>query len=245
MKFRIVPYKPGSSSAKLLARNLTPFVGHYVLSGRPRRRYINILWGKGISVPNSPQSHEAIAIARNKLSTFKVLEEDGINIPLFTTDRQVAEEWIEDGETVFARHTLTSCGGLGIDICQENPLPNAPLYVKYIKKKKEFRVHVLNEAAIDVQQKKHRRATDFNSMIRNHQNGWVFCRQDIIEPEGLRDIAIKAVNSVGLLFGAVDIIYNERQNKLYVLEINTAPGLTETTARKYAQSLSEYINEQG
>ena len=38
-------------------------------------------------------------------------------------------------------------------------------------------------------------------------------------------------------FGAVDIIFNERENKAYVLEINSAPGLEGSTIQDYATML--------
>ena len=47
--------------------------------------------------------------------------------------------------------------------------------------------------------------------------------------------------AVGLKFGAVDLIWNELENKSYVLEINTAPGLTGATLEKYAQAIVKDI----
>ena len=38
----------------------------------------------------------------------------------------------------------------------------------------------------------------------------------------------------GLTFGAIDVIWNEHQQKAFVLEINTAPGIEGTTVEKYA-----------
>ncbi|MNY63636.1 hypothetical protein D3C86_2006230 [compost metagenome] len=45
-----------------------------------------------------------------------------------------------------------------------------------------------------------------------------------------------AVNAIGLTFGAVDVIWNEYRHQAYVLEVNTAPGLTGTTLEKYAEA---------
>lgn len=237
MKLRIVPYKRGSASALMLARELSNHVGYRVLSGRPLRTHKNILWGNTTIVNNSPQPANAISIAQNKLTTFNSLKLKGVSIPEFTTDKAKAVEWIMAGQIVFARQELSSYGGRGIVVCQELPLPNAPLYVKYVKSNHEFRVHVVNGAVIDIQEKRRRNETEANPFIRNLDNGWVFCRQNIIEPTLLRDTAVKAVKAVGLLFGAVDILYNSDYNTIYVLEINTAPGLSDTTAKKYATSL--------
>lgn len=239
MKVRIVPYKRGSASAKLLAKTLSDKIGSPVLAGLPSRYHTNILWGYRSGVSTNLQPSYNIGTATNKLATFNRLKEAEVSIPDFTTNKTEAEKWIEEGITVFARQQINSSGGKGIVVCTELPLPPAPLYVKYIKKLQEFRVHVFNGAVIDVQEKRRKSLAtiEANEFIRNHDNGWVFCRENIREPETLRETSIKAVQALGLLFGAVDIIYNRYHNKVYVLEVNTAPGLTDTTAHKYAESI--------
>ena len=121
------------------------------------------------------------------------------------------------------------------------------LYTKYKKKKKEFRVHVFRGAVVDVAEKRRRnkaaRPEHFDGYIRNHGNGWVFCRDDITRPADLDQLAVAAVRALGLDFGAVDIIWNERDNKSYVLEVNTAPGLEGTTLEKYKNAILGWINE--
>lgn len=238
MKIRVVPYKRGSSSAKLLAKTLSEKTGEAVLSGKPSTYCTNILWGYSNGVSTHLQSAYSIGIATNKLATFNALKNAKISIPDFTTSKSEAETWVQAGHTVFARQEISSSGGKGIIICSELPLADVPLYVKYIKKYQEFRVHVFNEEVIDVQEKRRKSIVEaHNDFIRNHDNGWVFCRQGIYEPTGLRETSINAVKALGLLFGAVDIIYNRYHNQVYVLEINTAPGLTDTTAHKYADSI--------
>ena len=112
----------------------------------------------------------------------------------------------------------------------------------YKKKKHEYRVHVFNGEVIDITQKKKRKGAEFlDTKIRNHKNGWVYAREDITEPEDLRQQAARAMYAVGLKFGAVDLIWNELENKSYVLEINTAPGLTGATLEKYAQAIVKDI----
>lgn len=54
--------------------------------------------------------------------------------------------------------------------------------------------------------------------------------------------AIKAVNALGLDFGAVDIVTEKNTGIPYVLEVNTAPGNEGTTTQKYVDSIIEYIN---
>lgn len=192
-------------------------------------------------------SFAAVRVAGNKLSTFRVLEgKDGIRIPVFTTDRSVAAGWLRDGIVVVCRTNLRGHSGAGIVLANsEDQLVSAPLYVQYVKKQKEFRVHVAFGEVIDVQEKRKRSELpeDFsvNFQVRNHQTGWVYCREDIIEPTGLRDMACLCTASLGLDFGACDLIWNEKRNECYVLEVNTAPGLEGSTVDKYAQVFTEKL----
>lgn len=190
-------------------------------------------WSKNFIPLNTPYK---VAKAVNKLHTFKALQ-GKCNIPEWTTHKgKVTKEglWV-------ARTKLTGFGGEGIilfDPKEELP-PDAPLYVQYKKKKKEFRVHVFKGEVIDVTQKKKRKDFDgeINTKIRNYGNGWVYCREDIVEPEDLRAQAILAVNTLGLDFGAVDCIFNEKEQKTYILECNTAPGLEGTTIEAYKNAI--------
>lgn len=250
--FRIVPYKTASESAKLLAKKLTELGGKRVISGPPSYDHRNILWGNSKIVMETLQPTASISIALNKLSTFNKLREANVSIPEFTTVKATAESWIRNGIPVVARTILNGAEGRGIVVCKTLPLVNAPLYVKLINKEKEFRVHVFNGVAIDIQEKRRRNGarnpdgTKPDGIIRNIDNNWVFCRNNIVEPPGLRELGVQAVQAVGLLFGAVDIILQSTgRNRigaragttLYALEINTAPGLCESTATKYAEAI--------
>lgn len=195
---------------------------------------------------NSP---DAVKVAGNKLSCFNLLNNvEGIRIPEYTTDREEANGWLSSGNVVVCRATLTGHSGEGITVVSPEDvtteLPTVPLYVKYVKKLKEFRVHVGNGAVFDVQEKRRNSQYDgeVNNLVRNHQNGWVYCREDIEEPTELRQMAVDAVRTLGLDFGAVDIIWNRHYNQCFVLEVNTAAGLEGTTLENYTNLFMEYIN---
>src|SRR5690606_11027529 len=103
-----------------------------------------------------------------------------------TGERGVAEEWCREGCIVVCRQRLSTHSGEGIVIAaRPEELVDASLYVSYIKKKKEFRVHVAFGKVIDIQEKRRRRDYDGepNFAVRNHHTGWVYCREDIEEPE--------------------------------------------------------------
>lgn len=183
-----------------------------------------------------------VKVAGNKLSTFNVLSTDvgEVSIPEYTTEYDKAVEWVTEGKVVVCRTKLNGHSGAGIVLAarEEDIVRDCPLYVKYIKKAKEFRVHVAFGDVIDVQAKRqrtdHEGTTDF--AIRNHQNGWVYCREGIEEPADLREQAKRAILTLGLDFGAVDIIYNQHYNQCYVLEVNTAPGLEGTSVEIYTNA---------
>jgi glutathione synthase/RimK-type ligase-like ATP-grasp enzyme len=185
-------------------------------------------------------------VAGNKLRAFQAFQQAGLAIPDFTTDRQTAASWVADGTMVVCRTILNGHSGRGIVIASSpEQLVTAPLYVKYKKKRKEFRVHVFNGSVIDVAEKRKRttNATDslFVGHVRNLSNGWVFCRDSIIRPADMEGLAIAACRATGLDFGAVDIIWNEKENKCYLLEVNTAPGLQGTTLANYVDAIFNWV----
>jgi glutathione synthase/RimK-type ligase-like ATP-grasp enzyme len=92
--------------------------------------------------------------------------------------------------------------------------------------------------------RRERRPDEFDGYIRNHSNGWIFASNDVVEPADLRPLATAACNSLGMDFGAVDIIWNERDNKCYLLEVNSAPGLEGITLMKYTQAIYNWIRRQ-
>jgi glutathione synthase/RimK-type ligase-like ATP-grasp enzyme len=184
---------------------------------------------------NSGQLVRTIA---NKLTAFDAFSSANVPIPAYARRK---EDVTWQGLTV-VRHKLTGHSGEGIELCDASDLPDAPLYVRYIKKEDEYRIHVGRNGdtsirVIAVQRKARRKDTpdaNVNWKVRNHQNGFVFVRHDVSAPERVIAAAIDALACSGLDFGAVDVIYNRKEGKAYVLEINTAPGLEGQTIADYA-----------
>ncbi len=254
---KLYPYLPASESAKALAQALgvrrLKHHGPQIRAGFRRdsqqagRGRLIINWGatnaprlEGYAgtIINKPAD---VAKASNKLTAFNILQGCNVSIPEFTTDKTIAQEWTTEGNTVYCRTVLSGHSGVGIVIgTNTENIADAPLYTKNVKAKYEFRVHVMNGKIIDFQQKKKRQGFEGGvSGIRNHANGWVFCREGVVLPQEAEKQAIKAVEALGLDFGAVDIGYNERHNKAYVYEVNTAPGLEGTSLAKYTKAIKE------
>jgi glutathione synthase/RimK-type ligase-like ATP-grasp enzyme len=131
--------------------------------------------------------------------------------------------------------------GQGIETVSEGELPDAPLYTKRAKRKAEYRVHVLRGTIIDIQQKKRRNGSDRGALVWNHGTGYVYCREGVECPDNVKNTAILAVASLGLDFGAVDMILS-KQDEALVLEVNTAPGLVGTTISKYKEAFNGVLS---
>lgn len=174
----------------------------------------------------------------DKIKQFQAFHAGGVQAPQFALSLKDAAAL--DSKQVVVRSLIDSSEGKGITIQNKDELNiHAPLYTAYIPKKKEFRVHVFNNEVIDIQEKRKRRVNgelqDFQ--VRNTANGYVFCRDNVNPPDDCASTALAAVKSLGRSYGAVDVIWNEKQNKSFVLEVNSRPGMEGTTTVKYADAI--------
>lgn len=256
----IYPYKPGSQSAKALSLGLNAKrIKHEgsKLKGRANKLVVN--WGSSALpaevakciVINAP---EAVSKASNKLSFFKAVV-GRVSVPTFVTERAEALKLVNEGHCLVARTILNGNSGAGIVLIggdgkfgyKEEELVDAPLYTVYVPKKQEYRVHVFRGQVLDVQRKARKQDVpddEVNWKIRNMANGFIFARgEDALGqvPQDVIDQAVLAVETLGLDFGAADVIYNDKQAKAYVLEVNTAPGLSGTTLDNYVKAFKELV----
>ncbi|AJT60754.1 putative ATP grasp protein [Citrobacter phage CVT22] len=251
MKAYIYPYNKGSQSAKLLSEALN--VKRLKLVGskyKGNQLHTIINWGSS-TLPDAVKkgfvlnSENAIINSSNKLKSFELFKENNVSIPPFFTTREEAEEAIQQGACIVCRTILSGHSGAGIVIADNvDELVKAPLYVTYIPKKHEYRYHVFMGKVIDVQRKARNKDVadeDVNWKVRNHDNGFIFMREGVVADERASEQAILAVQSLGLDFGAVDIIWNEKQDKYFVLEVNSAPGLTGTTLDNYVAAFKDVL----
>ena len=262
-------YKNGSKDDGLSdfsGSKLAQFLGINVYTPRikPNLRKLKgwvINWGlssipwldeQRFAILNKPSS---IPNASNKLTAFEMMREARVVIPGFTTDIEEAKGWFDTPSTiVFCRTTLYGSCGSGIVIARnKEQLVTAKLYVYYIKKKWEYRVHVFKDGVFHVQQKRRltseqlaeRGIDNRDRLIRNLDNGYIFSTNiDPLLPISSAHMCVKAVQSLGLDFGAVDLIVTEA-GEVVVLEVNTAPGLEGSTLTRYKEVFEQFGEENG
>lgn len=246
-KLFVYPYKAGSKSAKTLAGALgSKRIKKKNSKFRPKGKVV-INWGSS-SLPQNIIDNaiilnhpEAVRKASNKLAAFDIMLDSMDTLPEFTKLRDVALKWIEDGHKVFCRTKLTGNSGDGIVIAETlEGLVDAPLYTKWARIDKEYRIHVFRGEVIDKQRKARKKEVpdeDVNWKIRNLAGGFIFARGDCNPENGVEQAAVKAVKALGLDFGAVDVIYT-KMGEVKVLEINTACGLEGSTIDNYVKAFS-------
>lgn len=254
----ILPYKNGSRSGAALANALGVRQIRLAGSSIHRQRSKTIInWGNsGSNLP--PQGLGSghyvlnptvlVSDAADKLRTFNVLGSSNTRIPEYTTEYEIAYDWMDEDSSVkvVERHQLSGHSGAGIVIAEDVDAlsDSAPLYVKYIKKQDEYRIHIMDGQVIDVQRKARRSDVpdeDVNWQVRNHQNGFCYMRENVNPDTDVVVQALNAIEALGLDFGAVDVIWNAHQNKAYVLEVNTACGLEGTTLERYKVAFQELL----
>ena len=206
-------------------------------------RAANIRW-----IINNP---EWVKISANKFLFFHSLRRTTVSHPrYFQSWAAVEDTFIREKRHFVARQVLNGHSGEGIVYCGDNPARvAAPLYVEYIKKAAESRVHFIrerNEGFRYFVQRKARKVDVENPdwKVRNLAGGFIYANDPANVGEIPEDVMTQARMVAGvcnLSFGAIDIIWNKRQKKAYVLELNTAPGLEGRTLEFYTTGLKDLL----
>lgn len=238
-----------SNSAKALCEN-KGFRRLITGKGFNLKTDVLVNWGTSKGAPvdatcNQLNLPSCINQAANKYLAFGTLAGKNIDTVPWTANKAVAQEWQDAKQTIVVRNILTGHSGHGIVIIEEGQeIPDAPLYTKYIFKEREYRVHATCKKVIDTQRKiKDPKIAEPKSWkVRSHENGFIFVRGNIAVSDSRDALAIATIKALDLDFGAVDIIEDKKGN-LYVLEVNTAPGLEGQTITNYVESLRELADD--
>jgi len=170
----------------------------------------------------------------NKLEVYERLQAAGISQPRMF---HKGDEIPEDAFPLLARKKYHSQGRDIVYIHNKHDFDNNledfmyDFLVEYINKTSEYRVHILgDDAFVSV---KFCGETVADPLVRSHNNGWRQIEYSRDWHDELIILATKAIDIMRYDFGAVDII--RKGDKLYVLEINTAPGLEPRKLQLYAE----------
>lgn len=256
----LLPYNDYSKGGRALAKALDIHLlrrGKALPKSFKEGQRVNMInWGSqtnkaGASwtILNQPKH---IRICSNKFEFFAHVKEK-VRIPDVTNDIDTARQWLEEGHEVMGRRYVGSCGQ---DICWSSDIErfcDSEFWSKYKKKESEYRIHIAFGEIISVQKKALRKEdpttgepidpSTVDYRVRNHRNGFIFARHEITVPQDVFTQAEAAMATIGLDFGAVDVIWNNYEQKAYVLEINTAPGLEGTTLVDYTTAFKKKLGE--
>lgn len=176
-------------------------------------------------------------------------------VPFETDHTLMTQKVLTNGVPYLARTLDRGSSGAGIQVItpelllETQRIPRAQVYTRLIQKRREYRVHVGRDRdgtlrIIDICRKIRRPGVDDTNrpLIWNHENDFIFVRTGVnlyTVPERVRRAAGYAVSAMNLDFGAVDIIV-ERGGALskapvFILEVNTSPGMEGTTVQRYAE----------
>lgn len=187
--------------------------------------------------PDALNEPEALRRASNKRLALEAFREADIPCPEEAVEGVTPFPWVGRPD----KHS----GGRGFWLCHDMDdvrralkgtrlKAKATHFMELIDEPREFRVHVVADRVIKLSEK-------YGGMIKNHRQGAVFAYpEDCSFKRDLRHLAKQAVDLFGLDFGAVDIL--EKDGSFFVLEVNTAPCLTDDksdTLSRYASSIIE------
>jgi glutathione synthase/RimK-type ligase-like ATP-grasp enzyme len=179
----------------------------------------------------------------NKLKSYRKFRAAKVNIPLYTSDAELAAQWIEQGHAVVCRARLEGKDGEGIVVAKkgEHELEPSKLYCQFIPNKREFRAYVWQGEVFEVIEKKRKDLKNYDKYIRSSSRGWVHCKDPTNVPSGILPVAAAATKAIGLDFAGVDLITTDTE--AYVLEVNTAPGIYGTTVTMLRDRVLKYAKE--
>lgn len=221
-------------SAKLLAKTL-----NFKLNDSRADTFIR--WKRMEDLPGHViNKRNAVALASNKFKSLVVIQKAGVKtVPV---SEIIPQDWRTNHSIIFGRSiyhtqgkdiTVYSGSSARFDMYRHD------YFTLYLKPESEYRYHVAFGKVIVATKKVLGEGQVDDTLIRNHQNGkWV---QVTVRPiERYAKDCIKAVQALGLDFGAVDFLVHN--GELYILEVNTAPGIeTESRLNAYVEAFKEHM----
>lgn len=249
---RYVACTPCSApSGRLLARKITELQGKkcYFTTSAPPQRLTHrrcVRWGnKNPFVNPSVNELDSLASLGSKHDQLARMAACAVQVPDYGLITPEYCTWVAPRNRIFRKLSHHAGNDNPYIVMKDYHISRTEIggydyWMDYIRKIGEFRIHVFNGEVIRVQKKRRVNSGVSNDRIRTSVNGWVSVEVDNSYMAGWpADIHLQAgaaVRALGLVFGAVDVLV-DKNNKVWVLEVNTAPGLNDGGATKYAEQL--------
>lgn len=176
----------------------------------------------------------------DKITQYQYFKDNNIPHPEWTIKKEDAKLWQTKGHVVIARERIKSQSGGGVHVVEPGQeIPDAKVYTRYEKKKREFRVNIFKDGVVNMREKV-KQKKEGSSFIRNTANGYTttHCRPmtDKLRNQ-LKEIALKARAVSKSDFIGVDIAYNEYYDKLFVLEVNSGPSIEGSSVQEFVKAM--------
>jgi glutathione synthase/RimK-type ligase-like ATP-grasp enzyme len=231
-------------SAKAIRDAIEDITGvHYFIVNGTKPYRGNILFRYGNCrtdiIGNDPDlnSNQFIDLCRDKLLFSHFCQQNNIYSPIYHYMIDIPKVF-----PVLVRKTLTSFGGKGIIVCNNIDEYNAVMrrnyyWTPFVKCEFELRVHLFDNQVNRIYKKVNQNGDENEYPIRNHVGGYHFSlRRNDAYPKVL-ELAQSIGNlfmEIGGHFSAIDLGWDKLNQRYFVFESNSAPGLNSVNAVEYA-----------
>lgn len=253
MKLFVLYGKKSSPSARVLHESLKKSSELTVIRGTVKSKFlknykfpyvvnvgnsVDYNFGKNTKIINKPN---AIAVSANKKLARIRFKAKGLPAPKLWLDVKS----IPKNEYPVIGRTTYHMKAKGFWFCKNKTealrarTQGATHFMKFIRNTREFRAHVFatklnpktsNDYIIAKLAEKRNNGGSNKAIIKNHDHGYCFLQPDRRFPEVLdkvRNAARNVMHKFGLHYGGVDVMYSKNTKRVYILEINTTPCLTD------------------
>lgn len=249
-------FRPWANPVRDLARHFI----YRCTPTRPPRRAVDAIVNLGCStrpdwlVPGTPvlNGWDDVSTSTNKLACFRAMARHAIpTVP-----------WCEGfvncaGPSLWvARHSVNGMQGQGIEVFDvADGIPDAPLYTKLMRRRglREFGIlYGPNGVVYRTTLKRKRNGRTYTreeELIRSHNNGWVFTGAmpqgwTVYHDQLLQDIAMRC--SRVLPWGRADLLVDTLvpadEAEVFVLELNSRPGVDDSRSREaFANLVDDWL----
>jgi len=201
-----------------------------------------IRWGNASTSVNCRElnTRQAVCNASNKKKMMQLLvANETIRTPevTFLPEGNDILRSMNSTDYVYVRDSLT----MNVRYCMVRDIRSTDLYMSkpITNRTHEYRVQVFNGEVVGIYEKipnepNTKLFKSWNCQFRRLDIGICSCK------ERGQAMAVEAVKAMGLLFGGVDLVKTD-DNKYYIIEVNSSPGLNSLNVDKWAGLFLDWI----